>query len=150
MERFFKENQESLKSPEKSINKAVLIMYPDIRTTRPAENLLIKENHFPSSFYQGVHEKYEKTIQAYKRNGFKIIGVVYNDTLPDKFSPLYPQKEFDLLLPVATDIKNWKHSKHESLLAEVLEKINLSPKAKIILGGFHSEDCVIKNDFRRY
>ncbi len=142
MERFLEENPESVKPPEKEISKAVFIMYPDMRTTRPKENIIV-DGKSVSHFCQTVFERYEKILQAYKRNGFKIIGVVYNDTLPDKFSPLYPKKEFDELLPVSTDFKGWNHKKHGQWFQEAVKKINLSEKAKVIIGGYHAEDCVL-------
>jgi len=142
MERIIEEKPESIKSPERGIEKAVFIMYPDIRTTEGPDPRTVIDGKHMSYFCQKVFDRYEKILQAYKRNGFKIIGVVYNDTLPDKFSPLYPQKEFDLLLPISTNFEGWNHEKHEQLLHGVLEKINLSEGAKIILGGYHAEDCV--------
>lgn len=142
MERNLEQRPESLESLPKEIKKAVFIMYPDFRVTEGPDPKVIVDGKNPSDFAQEVFNRYEKILQAYKKNGFKIIGIVYNDTLPDKFSPLYPQKEFDTLLPVKTNIEKWDHENHQSLLEETLEKINFSKEAKIIVGGYHSQDCV--------
>lgn len=143
MERIIEEKPESIKSPERGIEKAVFIMYPDVRTTEGPDPRTVIDGKHASYFCQKVFDRYSQILQAYKRNGFKIIGVIYKDTLPDKFSPLYPQNDFDELLTLSKTIDEWTHENHKELLEEALEKINLLKRAKIILGGYHAGDCVL-------
>ncbi|OIP57988.1 MAG: hypothetical protein COX79_00830 [Candidatus Levybacteria bacterium CG_4_10_14_0_2_um_filter_36_16] len=120
------------------VSKAVIIMYPDGRITGGRND--IPKTSLVEDFYSVV----SKQIARYKKKGFTIFGIVYQDTTQENFSVLYPVHEFDRLVEVPRKIDEWKHEEHEDLLDEVIGKLNLSETAETIVGGYHALDCVVE------
>src|SRR5258708_7574934 len=123
-------------------NKAVIIMYPDCRTTggNPGrDNGRIPSDRLLSS---GFFKNADRLLGRYQDQCYQVYGVVYKNTQPENFSPLYPYSRFDELIPLKVDLKHWKRERHRELLEEMLLKLPIVPEAKTIVGGYHTFDCV--------
>lgn len=120
------------------VSKAVIIMYPDKRTTGG------RVDSPKTSLMEYFYDVISKQIARYKKKGFTIFGIVYQDTNPENFSILYPVQEFDKLVAIPRKIDEWKHEEHADLLNEAVGKLNLSETAETIVGGYHAFDCVVE------
>lgn len=123
-------------------DKLVVIMYPDCRTTggipgpnngRTPPDRLLSDEFFRTA---------DRLLGRYKNQGYQVYGVIYMDTEPENFSPLYPITRFDELIPVNTDLEHWDREEHQELLEEVATRLHISPGTKTIIGGYHAFDCV--------
>lgn len=124
------------------VDKVVIIMYPDCRNTggNPGHNngrtppyRLLSDEFFITT---------DRLLGRYKNQGYRVYGVIYTDTEPENFSPLYPFTRFDELIPVNTDLEHWDREKHRELLDDVIIRLHISPETRTIVGGYHAFDCV--------
>lgn len=120
-------------------SRALIILFPDTRTVG-GPNYLSERELTP--FEQRLRNTSEAIIKRYKRNGFKIIGVVYKDTSDHYFSHYYPDAEFDQLIPMQLTFSEWSHPRYKSGIPELTESMNFKESAKILIGGYHATDCI--------
>lgn len=124
------------------IDKAVIIMYPDCRTTgglSEADNgRCVPEGLLTEAYYRTV----DKLLGRYIHRGFSVYGITYLDTDPDNFSSIYPNNRFDQFFPVSTEFNNWQRAHHLKLLNKVIDGIPLGAGSQVVVGGYHAYDCV--------
>lgn len=128
-------------SHEKEASKvgAVVIMYPDMRTTGGG---LRDIDELTGTFEGEFRETSGKILTRYKREGIPITGIVYSDTSPEYISTLYPQELFDTFISVEVPFLKWEGDKHKRYLRKVVENIPRH-EGKIVVGGYHAFDCVV-------
>lgn len=123
-----------------SEKRAVIIMYPDTRTT--GEGVLADNgahlHYLPYTFAKTM----KKILGCYIRQGNELIGIVYADTTSQALSHLYPLELFSRNISVESTFSNWTHEAHPQQLRAVVEQINFPLRVEFIVGGFHANDCV--------
>ena len=117
----------------------VVIMYPDVRTTG---GFRMTTDEIKSTLEGNFHSAVQRLLKRYKRNGAQITGIVYQDTSPDNFSPLFPREGFDSLVSVPVNFADWHRVDHSDLLESIYKKLGIS--GNTVVGGYHAFDCVAK------
>ncbi len=129
----------NIESEIKKSEKSVIIMYPDSRTTGgqyiTPENI---DGTLEAIFLYTVN----KMLSKYSRQGYDIKGIIYQDTFPNNFSPIYPISQFDQLIPLPVSALEWKSNKHKEYLEAIYEILQIKEKSTVVVGGYHSSDCV--------
>lgn len=126
---------------QNKVSKTVVVLFPDIRTTG---GLSKTSPDYVATLLTGqFFSTVEKLLKRYKREGFKIIGVLYNDSTHETFSGLFPEETFDGLVRLEEDFDHWSHEDYNKELPEVINAFNLVPQAHVIVGGYHAKDCVV-------
>ena len=125
-------------------SKAVVILFPDIRTTGG------KSSHqdYVSLLSQDFRDTTDRLLNRYQRLGFTTVGVVYRDTDSETFSYLYPQNQFQETIKWG-DFGAWGSNEkftqfYENGLPEMLRELNLREQAEVVVGGYHAQDCVAR------
>lgn len=131
-------------SPEtnkRPINKLVFIVFPDARTTggptrdrRTEIGLLVLEEKFL--------EASTKIIEKYKKQGFKVVSLLYSDSNEKNSSHLFPQNLFDGSVHLKKPFAKWQRDEYQDELPEIISNLGLSNDAQVIVGGFHATDCL--------
>lgn len=124
------------------INKAVIIMYPDCRTTGDFRDPALLAIQNASKLITEFKATTNKVLERYSDQRYSIIGITYQDTTEATFSMLYPKSQFDTLIPVSRPFRRWRREIHPSLLQELVPKLQLVREANIVVGGYHAFDCV--------
>jgi len=145
--------KEQIKNSERNnapLPKAVLILFPDIRTTGGQSG--DQENQ--SFLYRDFRNTADKLLARYQRLGFTTVGIIYRDTDSETFSYLYPQSNLQHIIRWGQTFDDWenKGSKenqefdelYKSFLPTLLADLNLQDNADVIVGGYHAKDCVAK------
>lgn len=126
------------------VDRVVIIMYPDCRTTggnpRSTNGRTPPDGLLSDEFFRTTNS----LLGRYKNQGYRVYGIVYADTEPENFSPLYPYARFDELVPVNVTLEHWTRDRHRELLEDVVVRLHIDPGAKTIVGGYHTFDCVAK------
>ncbi|HVZ11406.1 MAG TPA: hypothetical protein VG965_00040 [Patescibacteria group bacterium] len=126
------------------VSRAVLVLFPDSRTTG---NFHGQDGYVPymaNSFRNST----DRVLKRYRSQGYKTIGLTYQDTGDENFSYLYPREAFDELLiwsmSFADLVGSGKdfHKSYNESFPEFLEKLNLADGADVVVGGYHAADCV--------
>ena len=120
------------------VSNAIIVLFPDIRTTGGKLGYVGK-----SGLTKEFRDTIEKLLARYKRQDFRTIGVLYRDSTPETLSGLYPESSFDELIKMDTDFKQWTRERYEEELPSIIKALNLTPGAQVIVGGYHSKDCVV-------
>lgn len=128
------------------ISKAVVILFPDIRTTGD------KNSHqdYTSILSQDFRDATDALLMRYQRLGFNTIGVVYRDTDSNTFSFLYPQSQLQNTIKWDKTFSDWSNNQdkfrqfYETGMKDIFKHINLKDKAEVVVGGYHAKDCVAK------
>lgn len=131
--------------PNVPISKAVVILFPDVRTTNEGKNL---HQDYRPILFQDFRNTTGRLLTRYQRLGFRTSGVVYDDTNSETFSYLYPQSELQNIIKWVT-FGDWGNNEefrqfYENGLPDILKKLYLRDKAEVVVGGYHAEDCVAK------
>lgn len=133
------QSESGLNNPLKSINKAVVIVHPDNRTTG---GLSTTEGEMLSYLGNEFLAIQRRLLGRYRKHGYTNFAFVYGDTLPDHLSGLYPHDLIDTY--VATPTINSVIT--DEILAEefrdTVPSLNLVPNADIVIGGYRAGICV--------
>jgi hypothetical protein len=122
------------------VSQALVIMYPDHRTTG-GYPLLPGEQ--PESILTGAyHDFASRYIQRFKREGFSVFAVEFQDSTELTRVQIYPYDQFDTIVPVDVPYRKWSQDIHEELLESVIDRMNLAERARVVVGGYHATDCV--------
>lgn len=129
---------------DRSAPKILFIVFPDNRTTGGYTLATLPQER--GAFY--LEEKFRATtiklIDRYKRNGYRVLGLLYSDSTPETFSIYYPVEDFDALVKTTVSINEWTPKKYKKELPKIIESFNLDPDSNIVIGGYHADDCVAK------
>lgn len=129
----------NIESEIKKSEKSVIIMYPDSRTTR---GQYITQENIDGTFEAIFLYTVNKILSKYSKQGYDIKGIIYQDTFPNNFSPIYPISQFDQLIPLPVSATEWKGNKHKEYLESIYETLQIKENSPVIVGGYHSSDCV--------
>lgn len=124
------------------ILKAVVILFPDVRTTSDDS---LPQDYVPILF-QNFRDTTDRLLARYQRLGFRTSAVIYEDTNSETFSYLYPRNQFQNIIRWKA-FGNWGNDEkfrqfYESGLPVILKELNLREKAEVVVGGYHAKDCV--------
>ncbi len=126
-------------NPLKKIDKAVVIVHPDNRTTGGFSST---EGEMLSHLGNKFLDIQRKLLGRYKKHGYTNFAFVYGDTLPNHLSNLYPHDLIDsyVITPTINSIIT------DEILAgefrDTVPNLNLSPSADIVIGGYRAGICV--------
>lgn len=131
-------------NPEDSqaISRAVIIMFPDARTTDGVTPALTRE--FPDTLPGQFFSTTQKILGRYKHEGYTVLCTVYDDTASETASGLYNLQLFDQLIPSGSTFAKWNREDYLSKLPTIIDAFNLVPQASVVVGGYHAEDCVVE------
>ena len=134
-------------APDKThpIARAVIVLFPDIRTTGDFAKY---QDEYVPFLAQRFRDVSGLLLARYKRQGYRIFGLVYQDTDDANFSYLYPQESFDELIVWNQSFRDLAKKKdefrelYEGSFPQFTRALNLENLGEIVIGGYHAEDCV--------
>lgn len=127
-----------------SAPKILFIVFPDNRITGGYSLATLPQEIGALYFEEKFRAITIKLINRYKRNGYKVFGLLYSDSTPETFSMYYPVEDFDSLVKATASVDGWTPKKYKKELPGIIESFNLDPDSNVVIGGYHAEDCVAK------
>ena len=126
-------------NPLKQINKAVVIVHPDNRTTGfPSTTESPMYSHLGAKFL----DIQSKLLGRYRKQGYTNLAFVYGDTLPDHLSPIYPHDLIDAYIATPTTNAVITDEILAGEFQDTVGQLTLSPDADIVIGGYRAGICV--------
>ena len=129
-----------IQETEENTSRAFIILFPDIESVGSPKHL---EERELTPFEQEVAKTTKTIINWYKKNGYKIFGVIYSDTSDNnRFSQYFPRESFDHLIPMETTLNDWTHERYNDEIPKIVSSMRLSANAEVYVSGYHLMDCI--------
>ncbi len=132
------------KMVESSIGKALVVLFPDIRTTGGQANYT--GEHIPL-LAEDFRKANAAVMTRYRRAGFTTFGAVYKDTDDQTFSYYYDKTLFDKIirwdLKFADIVGEAFKPAYARFMDNLRQELKTTDDAKVVVGGYHAQDCVL-------
>ena len=126
-------------NPLKAINKAVVIVHPDNRTTG---GLSTTEGEMTSRLGGEFLNIQRRLLGRYRKHGYSTFAFVYGDTLPNHLSGLYPHDLIDTHIATPTINSVITDETLADEFRDTVPTLNFAPNADIVIGGYRAGICV--------
>lgn len=140
-----KENRPATPEVEGRIAKALVILFPDVRTTGGKSPI---DEAYTPILVEDFIEITTKLVRRYQRLGFTTFAIVYRDTDQTNFSRLYPRNLFQNIINWNQTFTDWGqgnqsfHESYQNAIPNLIRNLNLEKNAQVAVGGYHAKDCV--------
>ena len=126
-------------NPLKNIDKAVIIVHPDNRTTGGPPTT---DGEMFSYLGPKFLDIQTRLLARYKKHGYTNLAFVYGDTSPDHLSSLYPHELFDAHIATPTTNSVITDEILADEFRDTVPTLNFSLDADIVIGGYRAGICV--------